>query len=179
MAQPQDKNGLIEAAQEQYQALIQIIEETGTELLKTPFEVEDKPSKCATFQQGENVKDLLVHIYEWQRLQSAFVDNIRKGTPKDFIPEPYRKNYKEMDAANWEKHRNTPLETMISLLKDSHQEMIQLMESFTEEQLFGKKVFKVTYTTTMAAYFSSVTTTPYSQSLKKIKSHIRALKKKK
>ena len=177
MPQPQDKQSLIASAQSDYEALIGAIETADAEALSTPFLPSDKPAKCTTFQQGNDVKDLLVHALEWQRLQSAFVANIRKGEPRDFIPEPYRKNYKEMDQVNFEKHRSTSLESAIAMLKESHVEMMRLIESFSEEELFGKKVFRVTYTTTMAAYFMSVTCQPYTQSLKKLKSHLRDIKK--
>lgn len=177
MAYPQDKKSLIATAQEDYEALIAALDAADPAALNTPFVESSKPVKCATFQQGNDVKDLLVHILEWQRLQVAFVNNIRMGTPKDFIPDPYRKDYKEMDRINFEKHRSTSLESALSMLRESHAEMLKLMESFSEEELFGKKVFKVTYTTTMAAYFVSVTSSPYGQSLKKIKSHLRELKK--
>jgi hypothetical protein len=49
--------------------------------------------------------------------------------------------------------------------------MLSLAESFTEEELFTKGYYKNTYTTTMAAYFVSVTTSPYGQALKLLKTH--------
>lgn len=177
MPQPQDKQTLMASAQGDYEALMAAIETADADALAAPFVVGDKPAKCATFQQGTDVKDLLVHAFEWQRLQSAFVANIRKGEPKDFIPDPYRKDYKEMDRVNFEKHRSTSLASALAMLRESHAEMMRLMESFTEEELMGKKVFRVTYTTTMAAYFMSVTSQPYTQSLKKLKSHLRDMKK--
>lgn len=176
MPQPQDKSSLLEQAQQSYSTLMDLITSTESKPLETDFEPLPASTKCTTFAQGNNLRDLLVHAYEWQRLQSAFVDNIRKGEPRDFIPDPYRKNYKEMDQANWQRHQSTPLDKSIALLQGSHKEMIDLMETFTQDQLFEKKVFKVTYTTTMAAYFISVTISPYTQILKRLKSHLRNCK---
>ena len=65
------------------------------------------------------------------------------------------------------------------MLRESHDRMMALMATFTEEELFGKKVFRVTYTTTMAAYFVSVTLSPYGQMQKRLKAHIREMKKRK
>ncbi|MCQ2295379.1 MAG: ClbS/DfsB family four-helix bundle protein [Bacteroidales bacterium] len=176
MPQPQDKLSLIAAAKESYDSLISAIDATSQSVLETNFLPRQTKAKCTTFEQGENMRDVLMHIYEWQRLQSAFVDNIRKGEPKDFIPDPYRKNYKEMDEVNRQRHQSIPVSTAISLLKKSHAEMMELIDSFSEEELFGKKVFKVTYTTTMGAYFISVTHSPYGQALKRLKSHAKSLK---
>ena len=61
-------------------------------------------------------------------------------------------------------------------MQQSHEEMIRLTESFTEEELFTKGYYKVTYTTSMAAYFLSVA--PYGQALKILKTHQKSLKKK-
>lgn len=38
-------------------------------------------------------------------------------------------------------------------------------------EIFSRGVYKCTYTTTMAAYFESVTTSPYSQAVKLLKTH--------
>lgn len=178
MPQVQDKQSLISAAQEGFQLLVENLEKADIHSLELNFLPSSSKSKCATFEHGENMRDVLMHIYEWQRLQVAFVENIRKGTPKDFIPEPYRKNYKEMDEANRQRHQGTSVSQAIAMLKDSHAEIMVLLAGFSEEELFGKKVFKVTYTTTMAAYFSCVTVSPYGQALKKLKSHLKSLSKK-
>lgn len=179
MPQPQDKNALIAAVNDSFAALKDLVRQTDMAVLESSFVPTDSKSKCTTFAQGDNLRDLLMHAYEWQRLQSDFVSNIRKGTPKDFIPEPYRKNYKEMDAVNFEKDKSVPLDQALALLDKSHGEMVALIESFSESELFEKKVFKVTYTTTMAAYFLSVTVSPYTQTLKRLKTHIRSMKMKK
>lgn len=178
MPTPQTKQELIQAIGESYAELMEVINQCDASVLEADFLPSASKAKCSTFSQGSNMRDLLVHAYEWQRLQVEFVANIRKGTPRDFIPEPYRKNYKEMDQVNWEKHQSTPFAKAKKLLEDSHKEVFELVDTFTDEELFGKKVFKVTYTTTMAAYFLSVTVSPYTQMTKKLKSHIRAMKKK-
>ena len=89
-----------------------------------------------------------------------------------------RKNYHEMDKMLVEKHQSTSLEEAKNLLQQSHEEMLRLAETFSEEELFTKGFFKNTYTTSMAAYFVSVTTSPYGQAVKMLKTHQKSLKKK-
>lgn len=177
MPQPTDKTSLLAAAADGYAQLKNQMDALTTEQLEADFLPSSSDKKCTTFEQGSNFRDVVMHIYEWQRLQKAFVDNIRQGTPKDFIPEPYRKNYKEMDEVNRQRHQSIPLSQALGLLDQSHAEMMALIETFSNEELFNKKVFKVTYTTTMGAYFMSVTTSPYGQAAKRLKSHISQLKK--
>ncbi|MBR6947384.1 MAG: ClbS/DfsB family four-helix bundle protein, partial [Muribaculaceae bacterium] len=83
----------------------------------------------------------------------------------------YRRNYHEMDKMLVEKHQGTPLEQASHLLQQTQEEMLSLAESFSEEELFTKGYYKNTYTTTMAAYFVSVTTSPYGQAVKLLKTH--------
>lgn len=173
-----DKNALKADIQSKYEDYKSLLSSASHEVLEMPFAPLPASTKCATFAQGENLRDLLTHAWEWQRLQVAFVENIRNGNPKDFIPDPYRKDYKEMDRVNWEKHQQTSLDEAIAMLDKSHQEMLALVDTFTDEELFNKKVFKVTYTTTMGAYFMSVTISPYTQIVKRLKPHIKKNSKK-
>jgi len=145
--------------------------------LSAPFSFTADPKKCGVRWQNDRcLRDLLVHLYEWQVLMSTFVQNIREGHQKDYLPDEYRKNYHEMDKMIVEKHQSTTLEEAQSLLQQSHEEMLRLAESFSEEELFTKSYYKVTYTTSMAAYFLSVT--PYGQAVKILKTHQKILKKK-
>jgi len=145
--------------------------------LSAPFSFTADPKKCGVRWQNDRcLRDLLVHLYEWQVLMSTFVQNIREGHQKDYLPDEYRKNYHEMDKMIVEKHQSTTLEEAQSLLQQSHEEMLRLAESFSEEELFTKSYYKVTYTTSMAAYFLSVT--PYGQAVKILKTHQKSLKKK-
>ena len=137
------------------------------------------PKKCGVrWQYDRCLRDLLIHIHEWQVLMRVFVQNIREGHPKDYLPDEYRKNYHEMDKMLVEKHQSTTLEEAKNLLQQTHEEMLRLAETFSEEELFTKGFFKNTYTTSMAAYFVSVTTSPYGQAVKMLKAHQRSLKKK-
>lgn len=157
-----------------YNELSTLIEATEASVLTSDFAPAKVAAKCTTFEQGNNMRDILMHIFDWQRMQADFVGNIRSGQPKDFIPEPYRKDYKELERINFEKAQAVPFDEAWSKLKASHEEMLTLLDGFTDEELFAKKVFKVTYTTTMGCYFMCCTTQPYGKAVKKLKAHIKA-----
>lgn len=177
MATIQTKEELLMAVTNGYQELTTLIDSTDKNVLEADFAPVKANAKCTTFEQGNNLRDILMHIYEWQRLQILFVENIRRGEPKDFIPDPYRKNYKEMDRVNWERHQSVTLAEALTLLADTHAEVVRLIGTFSNEELFNKKVFKVTYTTTMGAYFVCVTSQPYGKAVKSLKAHLRNTKK--
>ena len=177
MPNPTTKQELLAAMTDGYVQLNEQIAKMSEDELTAPFCFTADPKKCGVRWQNDRcLRDLLVHLYEWQVLMSTFVQNIREGHPKDYLPDEYRKNYHEMDKIIVEKHQSTTLEEAQSLFHQSHEEMLRLSESFSEEELFTKGYYKNTYTTNMAAYFLSVT--PYGQAVKILKMHQKSLKKK-
>ena len=161
-----------------YAKLNEQIAKLPQEAIETPFSFESDPKKCGVrWQYDRSVRDLLIHLYEWQVLMREFVQNIRSGHQRDYLPDEYRKNYHEMDKMLVEKHQQTPLKEASRLLEGTHDEMLRLADSFTEEELFTKGFYKCTYTTTMAAYFASVTTSPCSQAVKLLKAHLKQFSK--
>ena len=176
MPNPTTKQELLAAMNDGYAQLNEQITKMSEAELAAPFNFAADPKKCGVrWQNDRSLRDLLVHLREWQLLMSTFVTNIREGHPKDYLPDEYRKRYHEMEKALLAKHQNTPLDEAKALLRQSHDEMLRLAESFSEEELFSKGYYKVTYTTSMAAYFLSVT--PYGQALKILKTHQKSLKK--
>ena len=172
MPAPKTKQELVASIADGYAKLNEQIGKMTPEQIAMPFDVAVNPKKCGVrWQYDRCVRDLLIHLYEWQVLMRVFVQNIRDGHPKDYLPDRYRRNYHEMGKMLVEKHQQTPLEEAQQLLQQTHNEMIGLAESFTKEELFTKGYYKNTYTTDMAAYFASVTTSPYGQAAKLLKTH--------
>lgn len=178
MPNPTTKQELLATMTDGYAQLSEQIAKMSAEEIAAPFTFVADPKKCGVrWQYDRCLRDLLIHLHEWQLLMSTFVQNIREGHPKDYLPDEYRKCYHEMDKMIVEKHQNTTLEEAKTLLQQSHEEMLRLAGSFSEEELFIKGYYKVTYTTSMAAYFLSVT--PYGQAMKLLKTHQKSCKAKK
>ena len=178
MPKPTNKRELIASMQDGYEKLYEQINKLSAESAAAPFNFPANTKKCGVrWMYDRCLRDLLAHLHEWQVLMRVFVQNIREGNPRDFLPDEYRKNYHEMDKMIVEKHQGTNLEEAKSLLEKTHQEMLNLADTFSDEELFSRGVYKCTYTTTMAAYFESVTTSPYSQAVKLLKTHQKSLRK--
>lgn len=170
MATPTTKQELIAAMSDGYAKLSEQIDMMSPEATATEFKFTTDPKKCGVRWQNDRcLRDILAHLYEWQVLMRIFVQNIREGHQKDYLPDEYRKCYHEMDKMLVEKHQKTMLDEAKRLLEETHNEMLDLADSFTEEELFTKGYYKCTYTTNMAAYFLSVV--PYGQVIKILKTH--------
>ena len=179
MANPTNKQELLAAIADGYAKLCDQIAKMSDEEKAKPFDFAADPKKCGVrWQYDRCLRDLLIHLHEWQVLMREFVQNIREGHPRDYLPDEYRRNYHEMDKMLVEKHQGTSLEEATRLLQQTQEEMVNLANSFSEEELFTKGYYKNTYTTTMAAYFVSVTTSPYGQAVKLLKTHQKNCRKK-
>jgi hypothetical protein len=82
-----------------------------------------------------------------------------------------------MNVGFWEKHQSTSYEQSRDMLKDSHDEVIALIERFSDGELFRKAHFLWTGTTSLGSYCVSATSSHYDWAIKKIKIQIKALKK--
>jgi hypothetical protein len=168
MPRPTTKQDLIDTANEQYEKLWKIIDAISAENQNANFPFEDR---------DKNLRDVLTHLYEWHQLLLNWVKANKNGEQKPFLPEPYNwKTYPNMNVELWKKHQNTQYDKARKMLKDSHNEVIKLIETFSNDELFGRKHFTWTGTTTLGAYCISATSSHYDWAMKKIKKYVKMLK---
>ena len=171
MPRPTTKEMLLEAADTQFTKLWALIDSMPKDDQTKIFLFEDR---------DKNIRDILIHLYEWHQLLSVWIDENRiKENQKAFLPEPYNwRTYPDMNVKFWKKHQKTPYAKSIEMLKKSHKEVIALISKFSNEELFTKKYFSWTGTTTLGSYCISATSSHYDWAMKKIKTQIKSLKSK-
>ena len=179
MARPQTKEDLLIAAKENYEKLNTLIAKMSDEQLTTPFDFsKDEKKKEAHWKRDKNLRDVLIHLYEWHQLILNWVESNQKGEEKPFIPQPYNwRTYGDMNVEFWKKHQNTSLEDATRALQKSHKEVLKLAENFTNEELFSKKVYKWVGGSTLGSYFVSATSSHYDWAIKKLKAHQKIVSK--
>lgn len=165
MARPTNKQDLILAANSQFEKLWKLIDSMPEEKQSATFSFEDR---------DKNLRDVLIHLYEWHQLLLNWLRSNQAGNAVNFLPDPYNwKTYPKMNVEFWKKHQTTPLNEAIALLKESHTEVLKLIEPFTNEELFTKKHFSWTGTTNLGSYCISATSSHYDWAMKKLKQHIK------
>lgn len=174
------KNDLMIAAKENYEKLNLFISKMTEEELNTPFDFsKDEKKKEAHWKRDKNLRDVLIHLYEWHQLILNWVHSNQKGEEKPFLPEPYNwKTYGNMNVEFWKKHQNTSLEDATKMFHKSHRDVLKLAEKFTNEELFSKGVYKWTGGSTLGSYFVSTTASHYDWAIKKLKAHQKKCKSK-
>jgi hypothetical protein len=174
MPRPTTKPDLAHAANEQFDKVWKLIDSMSAEAQNAEFDFGNVNKPEAHWQRDKNLRDVLIHLYEWHQLLLNWVDVNQKGEEKHFLPEPYTwKTYGDMNIRFWEKHQKTSYEKAKKMLLDSHKQVLDLVEQFSNDELFAKKAFKWTGSTTLGSYCVSVTSSHYDWAIKKIKMHIK------
>ena len=179
MARPQTKENLMIAAKENFEKLNILISKMSDKELTTPFDFsKDEKKKEAHWKRDKNLRDVLIHLYEWHQLILNWVESNQKGEEKPFLPDPYNwRTYGDMNVEFWKKHQNTSLEDATRALQKSHKKVLKLAENFTNEELFSKKVYKWVGGSTLGSYFVSTTSSHYDWAIKKLKAHQKIVSK--
>ncbi len=146
--------------------------------LATSFNFEgDEKKKEAHWSRDKNLRDVLIHLYEWHQLVLNWVAANMNGNEKPFLPAPYTwKTYGDMNVEFWKKHQGTNLTEAKELLVKSHADVMQLAEAFSNDELFSKGAYKWVGGSTLGSYFVSVTASHYDWAMKKLKAHIKNCK---
>jgi hypothetical protein len=162
------KAELKEAAKNNFEKMFALIEAMSDEQKQQEFAFEGR---------DRNVRDVLVHLYEWHQLLLHWVRANVAGERRDFLPAPYNwKTYPQMNVEFWEKHQGrTSLEQARTMLEKSHAEVLELIDGFSDEELFAKKYFPWTGTTSLGSYAVSATASHYDWAMKKLKEHKKTL----
>ena len=177
MPRPHTKEDLLKAAQENYDSLMKLIDGLSETELNTPFDFSDQPSKKeAHWSRDKNVRDVLIHLYEWHQLLLNFPKNNEGVSDKKsaiaFLPSEYSwKTYGAMNQRVWNRHQNTSLDSAKTMFAQSHAAAMKLIEGYTNEELFTKKYFPWTGNAALGDYCVSDTSSHYEWAIKKIKAH--------
>lgn len=180
MSRPTTKAGLMNAATDNYRKLNTLIAGLTEKELATDFDfAADEKRKEAHWRRDRNLRDVLIHLYEWHRLLLDWVRSNQDGDEQPFIPQPYNwRTYGEMNVEFWEKHQNTSLEEAKEMVEKSHNEVLCLAETFSNEELFTKGVYKWVGGSTLGSYFISNTSSHYDWAMKKLKAHMKKCREK-
>ena len=168
MSRPTNKEELLTASQNKYTQLYSLIQEFTVEEQVGTFPFEDR---------DRNIRDVLIHLYEWQQLllnliQSNHVD----GVKAPFFPAPYTmRTTPELNQKFWESHQQTTFTQALTLFETSHAKVMDVINKFSNEELFSKKFFTWTGSTSLGSYCVSATSSHYDWAIKKIRKYKKTL----
>ena len=173
MPRPTTKPELLQVAAEKFEELNQFISTMGEKELTTPFDFSGAASKKERhWGRDKNLRDVLIHLYEWHQLVLDWVAANEKGENRPLLPDPYNwKTYGDMNVEFWEKHQKTTLEDAKEKLSESHKKVMALAQRYSQEELFTRGAFAWCGDNALASYLISNTSSHYEWALKKLKAH--------
>lgn len=179
MARATNKLDLIQAAQNNYNHLLKEIDSFSAYEVAVEFDFSAYPKLMqAHWSRDKNIRDVLIHLFEWHQLLLKWIKSNVAGDFKPFLPEPYNwGNYGGMNMQFLFNHQSTSLKESLLMLEKSHNAVLVLIDKFSDEQLFVKKYFVWTGSTNLASYCISATASHYDWAIKKLKKHKRICSK--
>jgi Uncharacterized conserved protein len=168
MARPTDKESLLAQSSANFEKLTAMVDGFTPEQLAGAFPFEDR---------DKNVRDVLVHLHEWHLMMQSWYAVGMSGQKPAIPGEGY--TWLTLPALNleiWKKWQGTSLEEARALLAASHGDVMALIAGHSDEELFTKKLYKWTGTTSLGAYFISATASHYDWAMKKLKMYQKAMK---
>jgi hypothetical protein len=161
MSRPLNKKELIEFSEDKYNSLITKIKNLSNKEV-------NKHGK-----NGRSTKDNLAHVYAWQLMMLTWY-NEGMANKNPAMPAPGY-TWKDSPKLNQEidkKYKKTPLSKLIKEITKTHKQLIKLMNKHSEEELFTKKKYSWTGSSSLAVYLRLSTYSHYDWALKKIKKTI-------
>lgn len=152
MARPKNKPELTQAAQEQFQVLLNTVAQIPEQNLELSGVCEDW-----------SVKDILAHLHAWHMLFLTWYQVGMSGE-KPAMPAPgYSwKQTPELNQEIYQEYQNEKYDSILHSLQASHREVMDVIEKHSDQELFTKKLYSWTGSTSLGSYLVSNTSSHYT-----------------
>ena len=164
MPRPANKKELLQTAKTNMNKLLGLIDELPDAIKNKMFKNDELNDRDKT------VSDVICHLHEWHLMMASWYKTGMSGKKPAIPAEGY--TFQTLPALNrkiWEKYKGTDLKKAVTLLKKSYKDMITLIEKHSDDELFTKKKYQWTGTTSLGSYLVSATSSHYDWGYKTIK----------
>jgi len=163
MARPMNKEQLISFAQNEYTKLMDLISKLNEKQRDSEYVFDNRTTK-----------DIVAHLYAWQLLELDWYKEGMKGNKPDIPAKGY--TFKDSPALNeklYQEYKNIKWKELFDKFKISHNSLLKIIESHTNDELYTKKKYIWTGSTDMAVYFRSALSSHYVWAQGLIKKHFK------
>jgi hypothetical protein len=164
MPRPTNKKGLIELSELNFNKLLEFINELPEKIKNGTYKNNELNDRDKT------IADVICHLHEWHLMMENWY-KVGMSGKKPAIPAE-GVTWQTLPVLNhriYEKYKGTELKEAITLFKKSHKKIMDLIEKHTDDELFTKKKYQWTGTTSLGAYLIGSTSSHYDWGLKTIK----------
>jgi hypothetical protein len=163
MARARSKQELLDFSEKEYATLMEYVVQYETEgYLEEPIF------------DNRTVKDILAHLYAWYELFYTWYDEgMNDGEPEIPAPGYTFKTTPDLNEKLYQDYKDVGWKEIKSDLDDAHKKCLKIIESHSEEELFTKKLYKWTGSTSMGSYLASCTSSHYAWANKLLKKKLK------
>ena len=164
MSRPTSREELLTRTAADFERLIEAVEEVDPERRLGPSD----------YPRG-SIKDMLAHLHAWHEMFLEWERVGRRGVVPEMPAPGY--GWRDTPALNMEiheRHKDDAWQTVLANLRDSHTRIRAVIESYGDEELFEKKRFAWTGSTSVGSYAVSATTSHYDWAGKHLRRSLKA-----
>jgi hypothetical protein len=164
MPRPTNKKRLLEQSELNFNKLLEFIDGLPEKIKNGTYKNDELNGRDKT------IADVICHLHEWHLMMENWYKVGMSGKKPAIPAEGY--TFKILPTLNhkiWEKYKRTELKKSITMFKKSHKDVMALIEKHNDDELFTKKKYEWTGTTSLGSYFISATASHYDWGLKTVK----------
>ena len=172
MPRPTNKEQLLELSAANFNKLLEFVDSLPENIKTKAF------TKNELNDRDKTVADVICHLHEWHLMMQTWYKVGMSGKKPAIPAEGF--TFQTLPALNhriWEQYKGTELKKAIVMFKKSHKDVMALIAKHSDSELFTKKKYPWTGTTSLGAYFISATSSHYDWGLKTVKPLKRSEKK--
>lgn len=161
MARPKSKDELLQLSAKNFQRLNDLID---------GYSDDEQQKEFPEGTMNRNIRDVLGHLHHWHLMMANWYEVGMTGQKPVMPAEGYTwKTVPDLNRKIWEQYGQTSLAQVRKLFADSHQTVVKLIHNHSNEELFEKKRYPWTGSTSLGAYLISATSSHYDWAYKLIR----------
>ncbi|MBL4707891.1 MAG: ClbS/DfsB family four-helix bundle protein [Flavobacteriales bacterium] len=165
MPKPTNKSELVQAANTNFHKLVDQV---------NGMPLKDQENSFPEGSLNRNVRDVLAHLHHWHLMLFEWYQIGMAGEKPEMPAKGYTwKMTKELNQVINAKYMTIPLAEVKEMLNASFTKIMDLIEKHSEEELFEKKRYAWTGSTSLGAYLISNTSSHYDWGFKIIKKSLK------
>lgn len=161
MARPTNKKELLTLSQKNFKDLNDYIDS---------FSDSEKNKEFPKGSMNRCIRDILAHLHHWHLMMLDWYEVGMCGDKPDIPAKGFTwKTTPELNRKIWEKYSETDLKQVRKLLAKSFNDIQAIIQKHSDTELFTKKKYQWTGTTSLGAYLVSASSSHYDWAIKRIK----------
>lgn len=161
MGRPKTKIALLELSFKNFVKLKDLVDS---------FTPEERTKEFPVGTMNRNIRDVLAHLHHWDLLMLEWYAIGMKGQKPDMPAKGYTwKTISDLNHNIQKQYQSIDLHLVRSDLNSSFKRLQELIKRHTDEELFEKKHYPWTGSTSLGAYFISATSSHYDWAYKLIR----------